>query len=316
MPNPSMTPPRPRSTSPDRAALALALAATVGVLAWPSAAAAQACCAGGALVNPTRLAPYEDAAAGVQLRARGMFGSFGNGTFAWSRNEQDLQQDLAASLRLAKRAQAGLLLPFVETRRLESGQASTGAGLGDLGLTARYDFALASETLHWPGFALLASAVLPTGKAAGSGTNPAGTDATGTGTVNLSLGVSLEKIHGPLYFALDGWLTYSRDRTEQSITTSFPLQVTAVALAGYVFESEAAAALYVSFLDRGDTTVSGMVQPGSELRLTTAGLSGLLPVGERWRLQGTVFADLPVPALGRNEEAGGGLTAALVRLWM
>ncbi len=297
-----------------RAAVALALA-------WPATAAAQACCAGGALINPTRLAPYEDAAAGLQLRARGMYGSFdGAGTYTSAQDEQDFEQDLAASVRISRRGQAGILIPFVQTRRLESGQASTGAGLGDLAFTGRYDFALASEMLFWPGLAVLASVVAPTGKAAGSGTNPAGTDATGTGTVSASLGVSFEKIHGPLYFALDGWATFSADRSvgtpAGTITTSFPLQMTALAVAGYVFESEAAAAAYVSFIRRGDTTLNGAGQPGTELRLTTVGLSGLLPVAERWRLQGTLFADLPVGALGRNEQAGAGLTVALVRLFM
>ncbi|HXU61932.1 MAG TPA: hypothetical protein VN962_09545 [Polyangia bacterium] len=298
-----------------RSAAALALAAVM--LAWPAAAAAQACCAGGALVNPTRLAPYEDAAAGLQLRARGMHGSFdAGGRYTSARQEQELEQDLAASVRVTRRGQAGVLVPFVQTRRVEGDASSAGAGLGDVGLTARYDFALASETLHWPGFALLASVVFPTGQAAGSGTNPAGTDATGTGTLNGSLGVSLEKIHGPLYFALDAWLTLSGDRTVAGFTTAFPPQVTAVGVAGYVFESEAAVALYVSFLDRGNTTLDDVTQPGTELRLTTAGVSGLLPIGELWRLQGTLFADLPIDSLGRNEQASAGLSVALVHLFL
>ncbi|MES1210446.1 MAG: hypothetical protein ABUS79_31285 [Pseudomonadota bacterium] len=291
-------------------------------LTWPARAAAQACCAGGALVNPTRLAPYEDASAGVQVRARAAFGSFGEGgRFTASQTEQDFEQDLAGSFRIARRAQAGVLLPFVETRRVESGQASTGSGLGDLALTGRYDFTLASEMLRWPGFALIGSVVFPTGKAAGSGTNAAGTDATGTGTLNVSLGAAFEKIHGALYFDLQGWLTYSRDRTVDTpgfgvTTTSFPLQLTGLAVVGIVFESEAALAAYVSVLDRGDTSLDGATQPGTELRLTTAGVSGLVPIGERWRLQGTLYGDIPVDHFGRNEGAGAGVTVTLVHLWM
>ncbi|HSS39394.1 MAG TPA: hypothetical protein VLT58_11545 [Polyangia bacterium] len=313
-----MTPPSRRSTFRD---LALVAAAALGV-GWPARAAAQACCAGGALVNPTRLAPYEDASAGVQLRARAAFGSFGaSGQFTASRTEQELEQDLAGSFRIARRAQGGVVLPFVETRRVESGQASTGSGLGDLALTGRYDFALASEMLYWPGFALVGSLIFPTGKAAGSGTNAAGTDATGTGTLNASLGAAFEKIHGALYFDVQAWVTYSRDRTVDtpgfgSTTTSFPLQLTALGVVGLVFDSEAALAAYVSFLDRGDTSLNGAAQPGTELRLTTAGLSGLLPIGERWRLQGTLYGDVPLDHFGRNEQASGGVTVALVRLWM
>ena len=101
-----------------------------------------------------------------------------------------------------------------------------------------------------------------------------------------------------------------------STTTDFPVQINALAVAGYVFQSEAAAALYVAFLDRGDVTIDGTKAPATELRLTTAGASGLLPVGERWRLQGTLFGDLPVAPLGRNEQVGVGGTVALVYLWM
>ncbi len=307
-------------TPPRRASTFLSLAALAAL--WPATAAAQACCAGGALVNPTRLAPYEDAAAGLQLRVRGQIGSFGaHGDYAASSNEQDLEQDLAASFRIARRAQAGFVLPFIETHRVESGESSLGSGLGDLALTDRYDFALASETLHWPGFALLGALVFPTGRAAGSGTNPAGTDATGTGTVAGSLGVAFEKVQGPFYGALQGWITLSGSRTVDipgygSTTTDFPPQVNALALGGYVFQSEAAAALYVSFLDRGEVTVDGTKVPATNLRLTTVGASCLQPIGERWRLQGTVFADLPWAPFGVNEQAGLGGTVALVYLWM
>jgi hypothetical protein len=321
-----MTRPTPPSTfrraRPGARSSAWLAAAAALAAAWPATAAAQACCAGGALVNPTRLAPYEDAAAGLQARVRGQLGSFSaEGDHAAAANEQDFEQDLAASIRVARRTQVGLVLPFVETRRTASGQASLGGGLGDLALTARHDFTLASEMLRWPGVALLASVVFPTGQAAGSGTNAAGTDATGTGTLSGSLGVAFETVHGPIYGALQGWLTVSGSRTVDTpgfgaTTTDFPVQVNALAVAGYVFQNEAAAALYVSFLTRGDVTVDGAKAPGTELRLTTAGASGLLPVGERWRLQGTVFADLPWPPLGVNEQTGLGGTVALVHLWM
>ncbi|MES1210053.1 MAG: hypothetical protein ABUS79_29305 [Pseudomonadota bacterium] len=90
----------------------------------------------------------------------------------------------------------------------------------------------------------------------------------------------------------------------------------ALGVAGVVFDSEAALATYVSFLDRGDTSLNGVAQPGTELRLTTVGLSGLLPIGERWRLQGTLYGDVPLDHFGQNEQAGAGVTVALVRLWM
>ena len=179
----------------------------------------------------------------------------------------------------------------------------------------------AAEVLTWPGFALLANVVLPTGKAVGDGTNPASTDATGTGTCSVSLGVDLEKVRGPLYGALYAWLTYSGSSTvlppgaTASLTTSFPLQVTALAVAGYVFDNEAAAALYVNFLERGDNTLNGVTQPGTVLRLTTVGATGLLSIAEDWRLSASLYSDVLLSSFGRNQQAGAGLAASLVRAW-
>jgi len=316
-------PSRPWTCADVRCAAALAILVAGMLRATP--AAAQACCAGGALVSPVRLAPPEDYAIGLQTRARSAVGSFGgDGSFVPSSTgsaEQDLEQDLAASFRLTRRAQVGLVLPYLETHRIESGADDWGSGLGDLAINARYDFKLAAEMLTWPGFALLANVVLPTGKATGDGTNPASTDATGTGTFSVSLGVDLEKVHGPLYGALYAWLTYSGSRTVlppgamESLTTSFPLQATVLAVGGYVFENEAAAALYINFLERGDDTLNGMPQPGTVLRLTTLGATGLLPIAEDWRLSASVYSDVLLSSFGRNQQAGAGLTASLVRAW-
>jgi hypothetical protein len=272
-----------------------------------------------------RLAPPEDYAVGLQTRARNAIGSFGaDGSFisaSAGSTEQDLEQDLAASFRLARRAQVGLVLPYLETHRIESGADEWGSGIGDLAINARYDFKLAAEMLTWPGLAVLANVVFPTGKAAGDGTNPASTDATGTGTYGVSLGVDLEKIHGPLYVALYAWLTYSGSRTvlppgsTESLTTSYPLQATALAVGGYVFENEAAAALYVNFQERGDNTLNGVTQPGTVLRLTTVGATGLVPIAEDWRLSASVYSDVLLSSFGRNQQAGAGVTASLVRAW-
>ena len=162
--------------------------------------------------------------------------------------------------------------------------------------------------------------VVPTGKAAGEGTNAASTDATGTGTYNATLGIDLEKVHGPLYFALNAWLTYVWSRTvllpgSPPLTTTFPLQWTLLAAAGYVFESEAAVGAYVSFLDRGDDTLNGVRQPGTVLRLTTVGVSGLLPIRDVWRIQASVFSDVLASSFGSNELAGTGASVSVLRVW-
>ncbi len=313
-----MTRPIPRWKCLDARGAAAALLVALAAHATP--AAAQACCAGGALVSPVRLAPPEDYAVGLQTRVRndmGLFGADGSYTsFAnTSSTEEDVEQDLAISFRLARRAQVSLVLPYVETHRTEPGLDEWGSGLGDVAVNVRYDFKLAAEMTTWPGFALLGGVVFPTGKAVGDGTNPAATDATGTGTYNVTLGIDVEKVHGPLYGALNVWGTYSGSNSSQGVTTSYPLQLTALAVAGYVFENEAAAALYVNFLERGDNTLNGVTQPGTVLRLTTVGATGLVPLAEDWRLSGSIYTDVLLASFGRNEQAGAGVTATLVRAW-
>lgn len=322
-----MTRPSRRWTSHSARGAAALLLAVLTARATP--AAAQACCAGGALVSPVRLAPPDDYALGLQTRVRSDMGAFtsdGSYVSTPTSSEQDVEQDLAASFRLARRAQVGIVLPYVETHRTEPGVDEWGSGIGDLALNARYDFKLAAEMAYWPGFALLAGVVFPTGKSVGDGTNPTATDATGTGTFNASLGIGLEKVHGPLYAALNVWATYSASSTltpppppsgmtPAPVSTSYPLQLTALAVAGYVFENEAAVALYVNFLERGDTTVNGVAAGGSGLRLTTVGTTGIWPVEVDWRLSASFYADVLASSFGRNEQAGVGGTVSLVHAW-
>ena len=146
---------------------------------------------------------------------------------------------------LGERAQAGLVLPLLETRRFESGIPTWGSGVGDLAVGGRCDLLLATEALYWPGIGLLVNVVVPTGKAAGEGTNAASTDATGTGTYNA------DDRHRPREGAWAALLRAQRLGHLRLEPDSAParlpcaddglsLQWTLLGAAGYVFESEAA----------------------------------------------------------------------------
>jgi hypothetical protein len=204
------------------------------------------------------------------------------------------------------------------------GSTSTGGGIGDLAFTARYDFLLATEALYLPGFGILLAATLPTGRAPNEATHPLVTDATGAGTYDVTIGADVEKVAGHMYVALNAWLTHRFARTitvtapgtpSTAISESFSPRFTLLAVAGYVFDSEAALGAYVSFMNEGTATINGAEDPTTRLRLTTAGLAGVLPVRDRWRIQGALFSDLRWSGFGRNEPAGLGLTASLVRVW-
>jgi hypothetical protein len=312
--------PCPRSRFLDRAlgaGIALALLAL-----RPAPARAQACCSGGSVVTPTRLAVYEDYAVGVQTRARSNLGSFGaDGRYVAAGSEQVLEQDLAASVRLGGRAQVGALLPMLETHRSETGIDEWGGGVGDLTLTGRYDLLLAADARLWPGISLLLGLTAPTGTSPEGAHKLLGTDATGAGSWDGSAGVAFEKVSRHGYAALNLWLTYRRDRTitppmGPSFRHSFGLRATALAVGGYVFDSRAALALYASVFNEGDASDDGVEKPGSGPRMTTVGAAGVLPLAESWRLQGAAFSDVMIASFGRNEHAGLGLTASLVRVWM
>jgi hypothetical protein len=308
-----MTPLPPRSTF--RSGWAAAVAVAISARAAP--AAAQACCAGGALVTPVRLAPFEDAAVGVLARARLLLGSFDAGgryTSTAGIGEQDFEQDVAATFRVTHRAQAGLVVPFFETRRSLSGASGVGGGLGDVSVDARYDFVTAAETLYWPGIALLASVVLPTGTAVADA-NALATNVTGAGTTDVSIGADLESASGHIYAALNAWLTVRFPHGTTQVAETLAPQWTVLAVGGYVFENESALAVFVSWLDEGDGTVAGARDPGTGLRLTTAGAAGVLPLSDAWRLQVTVSGDLPWSSFGQNEPTGIGASATLVRVW-
>jgi hypothetical protein len=316
---------RPSRRSRSREATAAAALLLLATLTRAAPAAAQACCAGGTVVTPTRLALHEDLAVGVQLRARtnpGSFAADGHYTNS-SGTEQIFEQDVAASVRVAEKGQIGAVIPIIQTHRNVAGIDDWGGGGGDVSLTARYDFLLAAQSLYWPGFGVLAASTIPTGTPPDdlSPSHPLAANATGEGTYDVTLGVDVEKVAGHFYGGLNGWLTHRFARRLSpgggpSLTESFSVRWTLLAVASYVFDSEAALGLYVSAQNEGPATIDGVQDPTTSLRLTTVGVAGVLPIRDVWRVQGALFGDVPVSSFGRNEPAGYGLTVALLRVWL
>ena len=80
------------------------------------------------------------------------------------------------------------MLRALSTHRNAGSIDEWGGGLGDVTLTARYDFILPAELPRVPGLAVLAAATLPTGTPLDRATQPLATDATGAGSFDASLG--------------------------------------------------------------------------------------------------------------------------------
>src|SRR5262245_43301956 len=184
-----MTPPRHRSRSRSGSiaaatpAAAIAIAIAAGVIAFPRAAAAQACCVGTGLLTPARLRTFEGGVVGFQMRARSVMGEFGGtGSYAGSPSgyrDLGFEQDLFGAMRLAPHFQIGRWAPFVQTGRQAGGLSGWGGGLGDIAVNARFDAINAGEHGRWPGVAIIAALAAPTGQAPDEGTDPLATSGTG-----------------------------------------------------------------------------------------------------------------------------------------
>jgi hypothetical protein len=297
-----------------RVHVALALFLAIGL---PTRAWAQACCAGGTAVTPGRLKPYEDALVGIQMRATGVLGSYDTGGRYVSSpagdTEGDFEEDVFGALRVLPRGQVTLLVPIVETLRSTPLDGSRfGGGIGDLNLSARYDFAMAGDSHYFPGLALLAGVTLPTGRPVESATSPLAVDATGIGAVQGQFGLALEQTFGPWLVNATGTVAARGSRFGETLGT----QVTVLGAGAYTFSNDAALALLVSYAFEGDaTTADGVPIPSSSKRATTAILSVLWPLGSGWRLLAGVVLNPPIDSLGSNQPATGGFTFTIVRSW-
>jgi hypothetical protein len=288
----------------------------------PRLARAQACCAGSSALTPGRLALHEDALVGTELHAAAVIGEYDATTGRYfgmphGQSEYDLEEDLFAAVRLFDRAQVALLLPYVETRRQGNDAEAFGGGIGDVNLSARYDFIRAGASRYVPGIAALAGITAPTGRPP---TSPNAYElavfATGTGAWQGNFGLALEQSFGHWLVnatELFAWRApFSADHVDEALAP----QWTTLAGVGYVFTSEAAVALFGSYTLEGNPSIDGAVVPGGSKRVVLLGLSGVYPVTDRLRLQASVFMNPPLSGFGAGQTATAGTTLTVIGSWI
>jgi hypothetical protein len=311
--------PRPTfRTSSSRlfAALSVLLVAIV-----PKVGHAQACCAGSGVLTPGRLALHEDALVGVQLHAGGVIGSYDPGGHYTAQSggdrEGDFEEDLFAAVRVLRRGQVALLIPFDETWRREPNgtvsESALGGGIGDMNLSVRYDFVLAGESRVVPGIAALAGLTAPTGRPPSSGS--AGTfavDATGLGAWQGNFGLALEQSFDHWLFDLSELLAWRAPFTEQGIDEALAPQWITLAGGGYVFDRGAAVALFGSYSLEGSPSVNGVSQPSSGRRVLLVSVSGFYPLRDNLRLQASLFMNPPISGFGAGQTATLGATFTFI----
>lgn len=302
------------------AAFAIAFA-TVFASTMPGTAAAQACCAGSGAVTPGRLAVHEDVLVALQARAAHVFGSFDSGghysTPPAGSSEQDFEQAAIGALRLPviDRAQVAVLVPLVETRRTTRGVSELGGGLGDINLSARYDFLYAGQNQYLPGVAALVGVTFPTGRPPESAKQAQATDATGVGAFQGNLGIAVEQLFGPWLVTAYGIVAKRAQRTAQGIRTELGTQWTVLFAVAYSLPRDYAIALSASYTGEGDAEVQGVDAPNTARRIPVLGISGVLPVNDHFRFQGGLSGNPPIPSLGKNQLATIGLTVTAVYAW-
>jgi hypothetical protein len=282
---------------------------------------AQACCAGSGAVTPGRLAVHEDALVALQARAADVYGSFDHGghygTPPSGSTEQDFEQDVIGALRLPflDRAQVALLAPLVETRRSARSVSEFGAGLGDVNFSARYDFVYAGHYQWLPGIAALAGVTFPTGRPPESATNALATDATGIGAFQGNLGIAAEQNFGAWLVTAYGIVAKRAPRTTEGIRTTLGTQWTGLVAVAYALPGDYAVAVSAAYTAEGNADVQGIEAPGTARRIPVIGLTGVAPVTERFRLQGGLSGNPPIPTLGKNQPATIGVMVTGLYAW-
>jgi hypothetical protein len=285
----------------------------------------QACCAGAGALTPGRLQLHEDALVGAQLHAGMVLGSFdaqsGYAPTGPHFAEGDYEEDIFGAVRVLRRGQVALLVPLVETYRSASGSGELGGGIGDVNLSARYDFVRAGESRYVPGIALLAGVTAPTGTPpdAPNPSKPLGTNATGIGAWQGNAGLALEQTFGAWLFNATELLAWRASRTANigGVSESETLAPQFVTLIGgaYTFRNEASVALFGSYTFEGTASLNGASAPDSARQIAVVSVSGAYPVSDHFRVQAGLFLNPPISGLGLNQTAATGLTVTLLWGW-
>jgi hypothetical protein len=300
--------------------LELTLALVALVWLWPASARAQSCCAGSGALTPGRLTMHEDALLGLSVRAADAFGSLGgNGHYTpnpGGSTEYDFEQDLFGAVRFFHQGQAALLYPLIETRRATgTNRAELGGGIGDVNMSARWDFVAAGESATIPGIGVLVGLTVPTGTAPERARTALATGATGIGAFQGNVGLALEQSFGKWLVNATGLVAKRLPREVQTIRSTLGTQITTLGAAAYTFENNASLAGVLSYTFEGNATVAGHTVPNSGRRLFRASAAGSLPYSDRIRLQGSLYLDPPIPHVDQNQITTFGFTLAFLLTW-
>ncbi len=287
---------------------------------WSSCALAQACCSGGQAVTPIRLGDLERAAAGLVWKTSGGLGSVDAGgkwqAATTGTRDVNIEQDLLAALRLSKRVQLALTVPWLETaRQVPNVPWALGHGLGDLDLAARVDMTRLDDARPWPAFAVVAGVTMPTGRAADEAKARLATDVTGTGTWQVRVATVLERQWHPWLLQVAGAMTWAAPHTVGELHTHQGLSGTLTAAVVRELPLDLFGSLAVTWLGAGASTVNAQTLVNSERSQWSTGATLLWQATAKWRVHGGLTAQVPLPGVSQNATVTVGGVLGAVFVW-
>ncbi len=275
----------------------------------------QACCATGSGLSPARLGLHENYGLGLTMRAQlglGRHDETGQHlSAAAGTRELGFAEDLFGAIRWMERGQFAALLPVVQTYRRSHTETSTGAGLGDVNLTARYDFIWGGRYRYVPGVAVLVGVTLPTGTPPEMATRPLATDATGRGLLQANFGVALEKVLGPTVTSVAGILAWRRTAEFHGVSVAAAPEVRLLATFAYVLPAEQSLGVFGSYTTEGNSRLNGIAAGGTARREVQLGAFAAIPLSELFRLRFGLALNPPVDGFGRNQPAAASTFAGI-----
>ncbi|OQX66878.1 MAG: hypothetical protein B6A08_18295 [Sorangiineae bacterium NIC37A_2] len=293
------------------------LGALLAGLGHADPARAQACCSAAAPIAPGRLALHERALVGVQLGGSVGLGSFdGRSRFYGNDGDAyqiDTQTTLLGTVRVVPRLQVGLSAPLWLSFRGADGVSEVGGGLGDLGFVVRYDLLRNREYRRWPGIGLLASVSAPTGRAPEVSETALGSDVTGIGAFQASLGLWLERSFGPWLVTAAGWVAFRPARQVGPVELALAPEGSVLLALGHSFSEALGLSLSGTYSFEGDAQVDGAVVTSSARRKLRLSFSGSQALHDEARVLFGVFLDPPLRGLGQNHIPQAGVHGAF--LW-
>ncbi len=116
--------------------------------------------------------------------------------------------------------------------------------------------------------------------------------------------------------SLSGFVSKRTGRAADGVEQTFAPRLSAVLTGGYTFGHDTTVGAFASALRQGDARDANGAIANSSVALVTAGAALALPFWDAWRLQTTLFTDVPIPGWGRNQTVGFGGTLAVIRFWI